>query len=122
MSAFRDRVLQIVSLIPPGRVAAYGQVALYAGFPRGARNVGWILHSSEGLVGPDFPWWRVVNNRGRITIKGSLFFSPHDQADLLRREGILVSEDLKLDIEAFRWRPPSTPSFGSGPIPIPSKN
>ena len=105
MSVFTAKVLQIVSRIPRGNVASYGQVALYAGFPRGARQVGWILHSTESATNRDFPWWRVVNNTGRITIKGSSFYTPHTQAGLLVQEGILVSSDLKLDISHYRWRP-----------------
>lgn len=105
MSVFTAKVLQIVSLIPKGKVASYGQVALYAGFPRGARQVGWILHSTESATGSDFPWWRVVNNSGRITIKGSRFHTPCTQADLLIQEGIAVTSDFRLDITRFRWQP-----------------
>ena len=51
--------------IPYGRVVSYGQVAAYVGVPRGARQVGWTLRRLEDI---DIPWWRVINNEGRISI------------------------------------------------------
>lgn len=64
MSEFKKAVLKVVSLIPKGRIASYGQIALLAGVPRGARQVGNILcQHGEGNT----PWWRVINNAGRIT-------------------------------------------------------
>lgn len=49
--AFRERVYEIVRLIPHGNIATYGYVALLAGAPRQARQVGWALHTlPPGLV------------------------------------------------------------------------
>ena len=67
MSKFKEKVIEVVSLIPFGKVVSYGQVALYIGIPRAARQVGWMLNRMEGDV--QIPWWRVVNNQGRISIK-----------------------------------------------------
>lgn len=44
-AAFRDRVYEIIRLVPDGQVATYGQVAMLAGAPRMARHVGGALHS-----------------------------------------------------------------------------
>ena len=52
----------------------------------------------------DVPWWRVINNSGRISIKGS-DFSARDQKERLEAEGVVVSNKLKIDIEKYRWRP-----------------
>lgn len=103
MSKFRNRVLFIVQNIPFGKVASYGQVALYAGLPRAARQVGWILNQSEGKV--DLPWWRVINNAGIITTKGTRFNDRETQRKLLISEGISVNKDFELDIKAHRWHP-----------------
>jgi len=67
MSKFKDKVIQIVRKIPKGKVASYGQVALMAGIPRAALQVGWVLHLSgdDGIT----PRWRVINNAGRISTK-----------------------------------------------------
>lgn len=102
MSEFKKRVLQIISEIPYGTVVSYGQVATYAGAPRAARQVGWILNQTEGKV--SLPWWRVVNNQGRISIKGTRYNSPQIMKKLLESEGVLVLEDMTFDIETYRFR------------------
>ncbi len=102
MSAFKMKVIKVVSQIPYGAVASYGQVALYCGSPRAAREVGTILNRLEGKE--EIPWWRVVNNAGRISIKGSEY-SADFQRKLLRAEGIVVTDDFTFEIEEYRWKP-----------------
>ncbi|MBP0972554.1 MAG: MGMT family protein, partial [Oscillospiraceae bacterium] len=60
-SAF-ERIYAIVRLIPRGKVATYGMVAVMAGNPRWARVVGYALHSNPepGVI----PCHRVVNRFG----------------------------------------------------------
>ncbi len=101
MSEFSERVFKIVENIPRGKVVSYGQVALYVGVPRAARQVGWTLNKSEGQV--NLPWWRVINNAGRITIKGSGHNDANIQRKLLMSEGILVDDNFNLDIEQYRF-------------------
>jgi methylated-DNA-protein-cysteine methyltransferase related protein len=100
MSKFKEGVIRAVSLIPYGKVASYGQIAFLIGMPRAARQVGWILN---GLSDVSVPWWRVVNNKGIISIKGSSF-SADDQKALLISEGVDV-KDLTFDIKKYRWNP-----------------
>lgn len=98
-ASFRERVLAVVRAIPAGRVATYGQVALLAGAPRAARQVGGVLHRS----GTDerLPWHRVVNASGGISTHkvgaGTL------QEALLRAEGVPVGPD-GIDLKRYRWR------------------
>ena len=40
---FDESVYAAVRLIPRGRVATYGQIALLCGNPRASRAVGWAL-------------------------------------------------------------------------------
>lgn len=101
-SQFKDRVLLIVSKIPYGKVASYGQVALLVGAPRAARQVGWILRGLGEET--NIPWWRVVNNKGYISIKASRF-SANEQKTLLDKEGIKVKDDFTFDLEIHRYRP-----------------
>lgn len=109
MSKFKDAVIKVVRMIPKGKVVSYGQVALYVGMPRAAREVGWILNGLEvDSTSLTIPWWRVVNNKGRVSIKGSRY-SALDQKRLLVKEGILVNEDLTFDIGKYRFVP--TPQF-----------
>lgn len=100
MSKFSDIVYGIVQKIPKGRVANYGQIAALAGAPRAAREVGWALNQSHGI---DLPWWRVVNSKGKITIKGSEF-DANIQRKLLIADGVEVDEDFSLDIAKYRWK------------------
>jgi len=103
MTVFQEAILRVVRLVPPGRVVSYGQVAAYIGSPRAARQVGWALRSLEGT--PDFPWWRVLNNAGKITIKGNLYNSAQMQKELLEAEGVLINAAFELDMERYRFRP-----------------
>ncbi len=106
MSEFKEKVIQFVRLVPYGKVVSYGQVAAYVGVPRGARHVGWILRGIENNV--DFPWWRVINNTGRISIDGNLHSDKHLQRKLLESEGIVVLESFRLDMNAYRFIPDNT--------------
>lgn len=99
---FSQKVIEIVKSIPYGKIASYGQIAIMADRPRSARQVGWILNKKGGEEG--VPWWRVINNSGRISIKYSEFLA-HDQKELLQKEGIKVSNLFEIDIEKYRWRP-----------------
>jgi methylated-DNA-protein-cysteine methyltransferase-like protein len=60
-----ERIWQVVALIPPGKVASYGQVAALAGMPRHARLVGRTLR--ELPAGSKLPWHRVVNAAMKIS-------------------------------------------------------
>jgi methylated-DNA-protein-cysteine methyltransferase-like protein len=53
-----ERVLRVVEAIPPGRVAAYGEVGAIVGV--GPRLVGRIMRT----WGSSVPWWRVTNSYG----------------------------------------------------------
>jgi methylated-DNA-protein-cysteine methyltransferase-like protein len=41
---FYERVVKFIKNIPAGKIATYGQIAEYAGNPRAAREVAYILH------------------------------------------------------------------------------
>lgn len=79
-----QRIYQTVSLIPPGKVASYGQVAAATGLFRGARIVGWALKQLPS--GTSVPWQRVINQKGEISIVNPQV--PQSvQRDLLASEG-----------------------------------
>ena len=101
--SFREAVLAVVADIPKGQLTTYGQVALLAGFPGRARQVGWVL---SGLPsGTKLPWHRVVNAQGYIPAKGREI-SALEQIRRLRREKIPVDDlgNIK-KLGAHLWRP-----------------
>lgn len=73
-----ERVLRVVEAIPPGRVAAYGEVGAIVGV--GPRLVGRILRE----WGSSVPWWRVTNHQGDHPLLERAL--PH-----WRAEGIVVA-------------------------------
>lgn len=101
MSKFSDKVIGVVKQIPNGKVVSYGQVAAYVGVPRGARQVGGVLRTHDEQ---DLPWWRVINNAGRISIK-NMFHSTDEQRNLLQKEGVQVSDDYSIIIDKYRFSP-----------------
>jgi methylated-DNA-protein-cysteine methyltransferase related protein len=103
---FRVRVLAVIAQIPAGRVMTYGQVALWAGFPGQARQVGQVLFGiSDHEVLEAIPWQRVVNAQGGIsTVKigiGDL------QRRLLEVEGVIFKNNEKLNLKQYQWSPDS---------------
>jgi methylated-DNA-protein-cysteine methyltransferase-like protein len=96
---FQTRVLEIVRAIPRGKVLTYGQVALLAGAPRGARQVGRILYAR----GRTAPWQRVINRYGGLsTYKVG---SGHEQRALLEKEGVTFTNDGMVNLQKHQWRP-----------------
>jgi methylated-DNA-protein-cysteine methyltransferase related protein len=98
---FKEKVIIAVDSIPRGRVVSYGQVAAACGSAGAARMVGGILHGLDGVN--DLPWWRVINNQGRISIKGNFYSTPLLQKKLLMKEKVKVTDDFEIDIETYRF-------------------
>ncbi|MDX1754708.1 MAG: MGMT family protein [Marinobacter sp.] len=96
-----QRIWQVVSAIPPGKVVSYGQVAEMAGLGRQARFVGRALGRLP--AGHNLPWFRVIRSNGQIAF-------PQDseafrrQVALLAREGIEVVNG-RVSMARFRWNP-----------------
>jgi methylated-DNA-protein-cysteine methyltransferase-like protein len=99
MSSHR-RINDVVSRIPRGRVATYGQIARLAGLPRQARLVGYALHALP--AGTSVPWQRVVNAQGAISVRSGL---DTNQRLLLEREGVRFDARGRIPLDSFQWRP-----------------
>lgn len=98
---FANRVNALVAQIPQGRVMTYGQIAALCGNARAARIVGGIAHFGD----PDLPWQRVVNKSGGLAAGypgGRQGHKAH-----LEAEGIVVSDDYKVDVAHLLWCPES---------------
>lgn len=99
--SFFERVWALVSEIPPGRVATYGDIAEHLGRRSAARTVGWAMNAA---VGTDVPCHRVVNRNGVLTGKRH-FETPHVMEERLRSEGVTFTDDGRVDLETHRWVP-----------------
>jgi methylated-DNA-protein-cysteine methyltransferase-like protein len=99
-SEFKDRVYEIVSHIPRGKVATYGQVAAMAGAAWAAWEVGQIAHTGPS----DLPWQRVVNKSGGLAKGYPGGYDGHKKD--LEAEGVEVNEEYRVDISRLTWQPP----------------
>ena len=95
-------IWQVVALIPPGKVATYGDVAQHAGLARAARRVGLALRQLP--EGSKIPWHRVVNAQGRISLPAGTA-SQYTQRERLEAEGIVFRGNKSLDLRRYRWQP-----------------
>jgi methylated-DNA-protein-cysteine methyltransferase related protein len=98
---FSEKAKALIKRIPRGKVATYGQIAALAGNPLGARQVGWLLHSSARK--DKLPWQRVINSEGRISLPRR--FGYETQKSLLAKEGVEFPRSGKLSLAKYQWRP-----------------
>lgn len=97
----RDRrILDVIRSLRPGEVVTYGDIAADAGYPKLSRLVGRLL----ALTDDDLPWWRVVNSAGRL-VPGH----EREQSQLLRAEGVTVSDGRVRRAPVGRFSRPSRP-------------
>lgn len=97
------RIYAVVSRIPRGRVATYGQIARLANLPGQARLVGYALSAIPD--GSRIPWHRVVNARGQVSDRRDGGPMAVVQRLLLEREHVRFDARGSIRLELFRWRP-----------------
>jgi len=97
-----DQVYELVCLIPPGRVATYGQIAAYVDRCT-PRMVGYAMAATP--PGRDIPWHRVINSQGRVSVRAN---GDRDimQQLLLEAEGVFFNKNGKVDLNAVGWKGP----------------
>ena len=91
------QILSVVSCIPLGSVATYGQIAQLIGRERNARLVGRVL-SQAGLYGK-YPCHRVVNSAGCLAPAWE------EQRHLLWAEGVTFKTNGCVDLKKHQWKP-----------------
>jgi methylated-DNA-protein-cysteine methyltransferase related protein len=102
-AGYHESVYSLVRMIPPGRVATYGQIAAVLG--RGTpRMVGYAMAAVPH--GSDVPWHRVINSTGRTSLTGE---GAEVQLALLEREGVVFGKDGRVNLGLFLW---PGPGFG----------
>jgi len=97
------RIYSVVSRIPRGRVATYGQVAAEAGMPHAPRVAGYALHALP--QGSAVPWHRVVAAGGRLSLGKLDPSSAVTQRLRLEHEGVRFDGRGCVDMEHFTWKP-----------------
>ncbi len=101
-TGFFDRVYALVTQIPRGRVATYGQIAKMLGAPQSARIVGWAMHGNPH--GARVPCHRVIQQGGTCSPSFRVG-DPGAQRRLLEHEGVQFLLDGRVDLAAHQWRP-----------------
>jgi len=91
---------RIISLIPSGKVATYGQIAEIVGGCT-ARMVGYA--ASAIPQDSDIPWQRVINYKGGISKRRGVSEGIL-QKKLLEEEGIVFNQYGRTDLDHYRWK------------------
>jgi methylated-DNA-protein-cysteine methyltransferase-like protein len=95
------RILAAIRSVPPGKVAAYRDIARAAGLPRGARQVARALHSLSEAE--NLPWYRIIRADGRIALPEGR--GRELQIALLQAEGVALSRSGQVDLEHYGFMP-----------------
>lgn len=100
MQDFTLKIIQLISAIPAGKVATYGQIAAMAGNHRAARQVSRVLHTCTSKY--QLPWHRVIGAAGKISIPKdhSGYFK---QKKKLEEEGVMFGLSDTIDLSEFQW-------------------
>jgi len=100
MTNQHDTVYEMVSRIPVGFVATYGQIARLINKPHGARQVGYALAALPDSK--QVPWHRVVNAKGMLSARVKAGYEDF-QRILLEDEGIVFNDGGVIDLTRFLW-------------------
>lgn len=101
--SFFELVYEVARQIPYGRVTSYGAIAASLGTKLSARMVGWAMNGAD-KINPSVPAHRVVNRVGLLS--GKHHFKPPGRMEkLLKKEGILVKDDVVVNFREKFWDP-----------------
>ena len=99
---FAEKVIELVKLVPQGKVCTYGKIAHYIGTGGSARTVGYVLRHS--LEAKNIPAHRIVNSVGLLS--GSHAFSQENpMAQLLQNEGVIIENMKVQNFKDLLWDP-----------------
>ena len=82
--------------VPKGKVVSYGQLAMLAGYPVGARLAGRAMSCVPQEM--ELPCHRVVHSDGRLVVGWE------DQKSLLEDEGVVFSSSGRVNMRKYVWR------------------
>jgi len=96
MTVNTKKIIEQILAVPKGKVCSYRDIALKAGIPNGARQTVRTLHSMSEKH--NLPWYRIIRSDGTIGLEGE---GRALQIKLLKKEGVKISGDGKVDMEQF---------------------
>jgi methylated-DNA-protein-cysteine methyltransferase-like protein len=102
---FNHQVWDLVCQIPPGKVAAYGQIARLIPPPEGVEAKAYLalgprwVGAAMSKCPDDVPWQRVINSKGEISLRPGA----EEQRRLLEEEGVEFDARGRVDLVRFGW-------------------
>lgn len=99
---FFERVYEVASRIPCGKVTSYGAIAKFLSSAGSARMVGWAMNASHNR--DDVPAHRVVNRFGLLSGKHH-FDGTNLMQQLLESEGVEVIDNKVVNFDKHFWQP-----------------
>ena len=98
----RDKIYQVVAVVPRGQVATYGQIAKIVRCS--PRDVGYAMAALP--PSSTVPWQRIINRHGRISVRRD-GQPDSEQRRQLRNEGIIFDARGAINLSVYGWRDPS---------------
>jgi methylated-DNA-[protein]-cysteine S-methyltransferase len=90
-------VYVLLSIIPPGKVSTYGDIAKALGHPKAARAIGRIIANNPNPI--SIPCHRVVKSNGEI---GGFAYGEQRKREILEKEGIKFQNRIVENFEEQR--------------------
>lgn len=94
----KEKIYELLTTIPKGKVMTYGQIAEYLGNKKLARVVGNVLHNN--VDGEKYPCYKVVNSKGNLSTQYA-FGGIEKQKEKLERDGIIVN-NYKVNLDKYQ--------------------
>jgi methylated-DNA-[protein]-cysteine S-methyltransferase len=94
-----EEVYSLVSKIPRGGVATYGDIASALGNPKAARAIGAILRANPNPI--VVPCHRVVHHDGKV---GGYAYGVEAKKDLLKKEGMIIHNNILQDLDVIKTK------------------
>ena len=110
VAQFQAQVWSLVKLVPPGKVATYGQIASLIPPPHGMDPKAYAVFaprwvgSAMARCPEGIPWQRIVNSQGKTSLSST--GGGNHQRELLEAEGVLFDEHDRIDLKKYRWAGP----------------
>jgi len=97
MTVTTQKIIDQILAVPKGKVSCYRDIAEKAGLSNGARQTVRVLHTMSEKY--KLPWYRIIRADGTIALEEGT--GRELQVKLLRKEGVKVSRDGRVDMKKF---------------------